>query len=140
MRNCKEKPLILLVCEKPLQNCIAVFPIPNIGVFFVRGAYLYRRERKKGGSTSAAGAGPAKRTRHGFSDDGSSTSTQPDGKYNHNLQHTQGEAIVISVPESLLPQHMYTYYLIGKRLWGGRLSVATLSDFRNLIGCSFVEQ
>ncbi|XP_028031065.1 protein male-specific lethal-3 isoform X1 [Bombyx mandarina] len=42
------------------------------------GAYLYRRERKKGGSTSAAGAGPAKRTRHGFSDDGSSTSTQPD--------------------------------------------------------------
>lgn len=59
--------------------------IIDIGVFFVRGAYLYRRERKKGGSTSAAGAGPAKRTRHGFSDDGSSTSTQPDGKYNHNL-------------------------------------------------------
>ncbi|XP_037303379.1 protein male-specific lethal-3 isoform X2 [Manduca sexta] len=42
-----------------------------------RGAYLYRRERKKGGSNNT-GAGPAKRPRHGFSDDGSSTSTQPD--------------------------------------------------------------
>ncbi|XP_075984432.1 male-specific lethal 3 isoform X2 [Anticarsia gemmatalis] len=42
------------------------------------GAYLYRRERKKGGSTTNAGAGPAKRARHGFSDDGSSSSTQPD--------------------------------------------------------------
>ncbi|KAG6456076.1 hypothetical protein O3G_MSEX009573 [Manduca sexta] len=41
------------------------------------GAYLYRRERKKGGSNNT-GAGPAKRPRHGFSDDGSSTSTQPD--------------------------------------------------------------
>lgn len=41
------------------------------------GAYLYRRERKKGGCTNA-GAGPAKRPRHGFSDDGSSSSTQPD--------------------------------------------------------------
>ncbi|XP_063623099.1 protein male-specific lethal-3 isoform X2 [Cydia splendana] len=39
------------------------------------GAYLYRRERKKG-----SGAGPAKRARHGFSDDGSSSSTQPDGE------------------------------------------------------------
>ncbi|CAH0760713.1 unnamed protein product [Diatraea saccharalis] len=42
------------------------------------GAYLYRRERKKGSSTST-GTGPAKRTRQGFSDDGSSSSTQPDG-------------------------------------------------------------
>ncbi|CAH4027663.1 protein male-specific lethal-3 isoform X1 [Pieris brassicae] len=41
------------------------------------GAYLYRRERKKG-STSSAGTGTAKRVRHGFSDDGSSCSTQPD--------------------------------------------------------------
>ncbi|XP_053615708.1 protein male-specific lethal-3 [Plodia interpunctella] len=42
------------------------------------GAYLYRRERKKGSSNNT-GAGPAKRARHGFSDDGSSSSTQPDG-------------------------------------------------------------
>lgn len=48
--------------------------------YLVRGAYLYRRERKKGGSNNA-GAGPAKRARHGFSDDGSSSSTQPDGNY-----------------------------------------------------------
>nr|QGW08168.1 male-specific lethal 3-like protein [Helicoverpa armigera] len=41
------------------------------------GAYLYRRERKKGGSSNT-GAGPPKRARHGFSDDGSSSSTQPD--------------------------------------------------------------
>ncbi|XP_041982852.1 protein male-specific lethal-3 isoform X4 [Aricia agestis] len=41
------------------------------------GAYLYRRERKKG-STSNSGAGAAKRVRHGFSDDGSTSSTPPD--------------------------------------------------------------
>lgn len=46
--------------------------------YYCRGAYLYRRERKKGNSTNS-GSGPAKRQRHGFSDDGSSTSTQPDG-------------------------------------------------------------
>lgn len=42
-----------------------------------RGAYLYRRERKKGSTGTVAG--PAKRARQGFSDDGSSSSTQPDG-------------------------------------------------------------
>ncbi|KAL0868524.1 hypothetical protein ABMA27_008000 [Loxostege sticticalis] len=40
------------------------------------GAYLYRRERKKGSTGTVAG--PAKRARQGFSDDGSSSSTQPD--------------------------------------------------------------
>ncbi|XP_063832359.1 protein male-specific lethal-3 [Ostrinia nubilalis] len=51
------------------------------------GAYLYRRERKKG-STGAA-PGPAKRPRQGFSDDGSSSSTQPDGNV---YVTTEGEA------------------------------------------------
>ncbi|XP_045503999.1 protein male-specific lethal-3 isoform X2 [Colias croceus] len=40
------------------------------------GAYLYRRERKKGSSN--AGSVSTKRARLGFSDDGSSSSTQPD--------------------------------------------------------------
>lgn len=52
-----------------------------------RGAYLYRRERKKG-STSSAGTGTTKRVRHGFSDDGSSSSTQPDGMYPIILKNT----------------------------------------------------
>ncbi|KPI94219.1 Male-specific lethal 3-like [Papilio xuthus] len=41
------------------------------------GAYLYRKERKKRVNTTAH-PGPAKRARHGRSDAGSSTSTQPD--------------------------------------------------------------
>ncbi|GBP38885.1 Protein male-specific lethal-3 [Eumeta japonica] len=56
---------------------------------FFRGAYLYRRERKKGPTN--AGAGPSKRARHTFDDDGSSSSTQPDDRQVV-LYHTEGEA------------------------------------------------
>lgn len=53
---------------------------------------MYRRERKKGnGSNSSAGGGgsggTSKRPRLGFSDDGSSSSTQPEGEGNVHLSN-----------------------------------------------------
>ncbi|XP_063375716.1 protein male-specific lethal-3 isoform X2 [Cydia amplana] len=91
------------------------------------GAYLYRRERKKG-----SGAGPAKRVRHGFSDDGSSSSTQPDDGSTgdtdssvgsgcsspHSPPPHQGRAH-ITLPSALRDRLTFDYHLVVKR---GRLS------------------
>ncbi|XP_047986513.1 protein male-specific lethal-3 isoform X2 [Leguminivora glycinivorella] len=91
------------------------------------GAYLYRRERKKG-----SGAGPAKRARHGFSDDGSSSSTQPDDGSTgdtdsstgsgcsspHSPPPHQGRAH-ITLPSALRDRLTFDYHLVVKR---GRLS------------------
>lgn len=65
-----------------MQTAVLITIFPSLFNVWYRGAYLYRRERKKGGGSvsNSAGAGPAKRARHGFSDDGSSSSTQPDGE------------------------------------------------------------
>ncbi|CAB3233504.1 unnamed protein product [Arctia plantaginis] len=101
------------------------------------GAYLYRRERKKGGSTNA-GAGPAKRARHGFSDDGSSSSTQPDpdegetgdtdsssgsGSASSQPRSPPPNAHVgrahITLPSALRDRLTFDYHLVVKR---GRLS------------------
>ncbi|XP_013186286.2 protein male-specific lethal-3 [Amyelois transitella] len=94
------------------------------------GAYLYRRERKKGSSTNA-GTGPAKRARHGFSDDGSSSSTQPDGGETVDTDSSSdtgssspppnahiGRAH-INLPSALRDRLTFDYHLVVKR---GRLS------------------
>ncbi|KAJ8709162.1 hypothetical protein PYW07_008988 [Mythimna separata] len=105
------------------------------------GAYLYRRERKKGGSTSNAGAGPAKRARHGFSDDGSSSSTQPDDNIEEGVETADTDSSSasgsggsqprspppnvnvgrahIALPSALRDRLTFDYHLVVKR---GRLS------------------
>ncbi|KAJ8711727.1 hypothetical protein PYW08_008681 [Mythimna loreyi] len=105
------------------------------------GAYLYRRERKKGGSTSNAGAGPAKRARHGFSDDGSSSSTQPDDHIEEGVETADTDSSSasgsggsqprspppnvsvgrahIALPSALRDRLTFDYHLVVKR---GRLS------------------
>lgn len=87
---------------------------------------MYRRERKKG-----SGAGPAKRARHGFSDDGSSSSQPDDGSTGdtdsmsgsgcsspHSPPHAPGRA-VITLPSALRDRLTFDYHLVVKR---GRLS------------------
>ncbi|VVD03727.1 unnamed protein product, partial [Leptidea sinapis] len=93
------------------------------------GAYLYRRERKKGGSSTTGSA--AKRSRHGFSDDGSSSSTQPDegetaidtdtstgstssaNPKSQSSTHSRGAQI--TVPSSLRAVLTFDYHLVVKR-------------------------
>nr|QXJ13440.1 male specific lethal 3 [Chilo suppressalis] len=99
------------------------------------GAYLYRRERKKGGSTGA-GTGPAKRSRQGFSDDGSSSSTQPDEGETGDTDssgsgsgsssaprspppHAHVGRAHIALPSALRDRLTFDYHLVVKR---GRLS------------------
>ncbi|XP_034836041.1 MSL complex subunit 3 [Maniola hyperantus] len=99
------------------------------------GAYLYRRERKKGNSTNS-GSGPAKRPRHGFSDDGSSSSTQPDpddGETGDTDSSSESASSVqpnsppnlnpgrasIILPSALRDRLTFDYHLVVKR---GRLS------------------
>lgn len=106
------------------------------------GAYLYRRERKKGGGSvsNSAGAGPAKRARHGFSDDGSSSSTQPDDNVEEGVETADTDSSSasgsssqprspppnvhvgrahITLPSALRDRLTFDYHLVVKR---GRLS------------------
>ncbi|CAK1545704.1 unnamed protein product [Leptosia nina] len=96
------------------------------------GAYLYRRERKKG-SSSTTGSSTAKRVRHGFSDDGSSSSTQPedgemavdtDTSSGSRSSAPQGSSPVpgnslcraqITIPPTLRDRLTLDYHLIAKR-------------------------
>ncbi|XP_045538094.1 male-specific lethal 3 homolog isoform X2 [Papilio machaon] len=108
------------------------------------GAYLYRRERKKRVNTTAH-PGPAKRARHGRSDAGSSTSTQPDevepgdtdsssgsatssdsgstssssGSQQHLQRKPQGFKADIPIPPALRDRLTFDYHLVVKR---GRLA------------------
>ncbi|XP_022835207.1 protein male-specific lethal-3 [Spodoptera litura] len=106
------------------------------------GAYLYRRERKKGGGSgsNSTGAGPAKRARHGFSDDGSSSSTQPDDNVEEGVETADTDSSSasgsssqprspppnvhvgrahITLPSALRDRLTFDYHLVVKR---GRLS------------------
>ncbi|XP_026497369.2 protein male-specific lethal-3 [Vanessa tameamea] len=97
------------------------------------GAYLYRRERKKGNSTNST-SGPTKRARHGFSDDGSSTSTQPDEGETGDTDSSSGSGssaqpnsppnshtgrASIVLPSALRDRLTFDYHLVVKR---GRVS------------------
>ncbi|XP_049886128.1 protein male-specific lethal-3 isoform X2 [Pectinophora gossypiella] len=113
------------------------------------GAYLYRRERKKG-SSSTTGTGSAKRVRHGFSDDGSSSSTQPDGETGDTDSssgdgsgsqphspppNVQGRAS-ITLPPQLRDRLTFDYHLVVKR---GKLSRLPASPCAAEILESFVK-
>ncbi|KAJ0172242.1 hypothetical protein K1T71_012215 [Dendrolimus kikuchii] len=95
------------------------------------GAYLYRRERKKG-ANSVSGGAPAKRTRQGFSDDGSSTSTQPDDEVDNTGEESSSGSsspsqspppsngrAQIPLPSALRDRLTVDYHLVVKR---GKLS------------------
>ncbi|XP_026735974.1 protein male-specific lethal-3 [Trichoplusia ni] len=115
------------------------------------GAYLYRRERKKGGSNNA-GAGPAKRARHGFSDDGSSSSTQPDEGETGDTDSSSASGSSsqprspppnvhmgrahITLPSALRDRLTFDYHLVVKR---GRLSRLPASPCAAQILESFVK-
>ncbi|KAG7309207.1 hypothetical protein JYU34_005133 [Plutella xylostella] len=105
------------------------------------GAYLYRKERKKG--MCGSGPGPAKRSRHGLSDDGSSTSTQPDaeGEGEENETSSAGDTdssaasgssqeprlrprAVINLTPALRDRLTFDYHLVVKR---GRLPLLPAS-------------
>ncbi|XP_072933420.1 MSL complex subunit 3 isoform X2 [Epargyreus clarus] len=114
------------------------------------GAYLYRRERKKGASTSSSGV-QAKRGRLGFSDDGSSSSTQPDEGETVDTDSSSGSGSG-SAPRSPPPAHCgrahialpcalrdrltFDYHLVVKR---GRLSQLPASPNAAQILESFVK-
>ncbi|XP_059051729.1 protein male-specific lethal-3 isoform X2 [Achroia grisella] len=114
------------------------------------GAYLYRRERKKG-SSSNTGAGPAKRARHGFSDDGSSSSTQPDGETGDTDSstgsgsssqphspptHSHIGRAHIALPSALRDRLTFDYHLVVKR---GRVSALPAAPCAAQILESFVK-
>ncbi|XP_052754093.1 protein male-specific lethal-3 [Galleria mellonella] len=115
------------------------------------GAYLYRRERKKGGSSNTI-AGPAKRARHGFSDDGSSSSTQPDEGETGDTDSSSGSGSSsqphsppphahlgrahIPLPSALRDRLTFDYHLVVKR---GRVSVLPAAPCAAQILESFVK-
>ncbi|XP_068619470.1 MSL complex subunit 3 [Battus philenor] len=117
------------------------------------GAYLYRRERKKGSNTTT-NSGHAKRTRHGFSDDGSSSSTQPDEGETGDTDSSSGSASSsssqphspqasvhsgrahIALPAALRDRLTFDYHLVVKR---GRLSRLPASPCAAQILESFVK-
>ncbi|KAM3961151.1 male-specific lethal 3 [Aphomia sociella] len=115
------------------------------------GAYLYRRERKKGGSTNT-GAGSTKRPRHGFSDDGSSSSTQPDEGETGDTDSSSGSGSSsqphsppphahlgrahIALPSALRDRLTFDYHLVVKR---GRVSALPAEPCAAQILESFVK-
>ncbi|XP_013139699.1 PREDICTED: male-specific lethal 3 homolog [Papilio polytes] len=125
------------------------------------GAYLYRREPKKRINTTAH-PGPAKRARHGCSDAGSSTSTQPDEVEPGDTDSSSGSATSsgldsgsnssgsqqrlqrkppgfkadIPIPPALRDRLTFDYHLVVKR---GRLSRLPASPCAAEILESFVK-